>query len=72
MLFIKYISDKYADFDGHTPPVVIPKGTSFSDMVKLKGKSDIGDKINKQIIQPLVNKNSRLEQTDFPDLCQSV
>ena len=67
MLFIKYISDKYADSDDFAPPVTIPKGASFADMVKLKGKSDIGDKINTQIIQPLIDNNSRLARSDFPD-----
>jgi len=67
MLFIKYISDKYADSDDFAPPVVIPEGASFADMVKLKGKSDIGDKINTQIIQPLIEANDRLARSDFPD-----
>ncbi|GAB4196923.1 MAG: type I restriction-modification system subunit M [Phycisphaeraceae bacterium] len=67
MLFIKYISDKYANSDDFAPPVTIPKGASFADMVKLKGRSDIGDKINKQIIAPLVDANSRLARSDFPD-----
>ena len=67
MLFIKYISDKYADTDDFAPPVTIPPGASFKDMVKLKGKSDIGDKINTQIIQPLIENNSRLSRDDFPD-----
>ncbi len=67
MLFIKYISDKYADSDDFAPPVTIPEGASFKDMVKLKGKSDIGDKINTQIIQPLIDANSRLARSDFPD-----
>ncbi|WP_153117020.1 type I restriction-modification system subunit M [Rhodocyclus tenuis] len=67
MLFIKYISDKYADSDDFAPPVVIPKGASFADMVALKGKSDIGDKINTQIIQPLIDANARLARSDFPD-----
>ncbi len=67
MLFIKYISDKYGDSDDFAPPVVIPKGASFQDMVALKGKSDIGDKINTQVIQPLIEANSRLARTDFPD-----
>lgn len=67
MLFIKYISDKYANTNVYKPPVIIPKGSSFQDMVKLKGKSDIGDKINTKIIQPLIDKNSRLARTDFPD-----
>lgn len=67
MLFIKYISDKYGDSDAFAPPVVIPKGASFKDMIALKGKSDIGDKINTQIIAPLVNANARLSKSDFPD-----
>jgi type I restriction enzyme M protein len=67
MLFIKYISDKYANYDGFEPPVVIPKGASFKDMVQLKGKSDIGDKINTQVIQPLIEANQRLARSDFPD-----
>jgi type I restriction enzyme M protein len=67
MLFIKYISDKYADSEDFAPPVTIPSGASFKDMVKLKGKSDIGDKINTQIIQPLIDSNSRLARSDFPD-----
>jgi type I restriction enzyme M protein len=67
MLFIKYISDKYGDYDGFEPPVVIPKGASFKDMVALKGDSDIGNKINTQVIQPLIDANSRLARSDFPD-----
>ena len=67
MLFIKYISDKYADSDDFAPPVTIPKGASFTDMVALKGKSDVGDKINTQIIQPLIEANARLARSDFPD-----
>ena len=67
MLFIKYISDKYGDSDDFAPPVVIPPGASFKDMVALKGKADIGDKINTQVIQPLIDANSRLARSDFPD-----
>jgi type I restriction enzyme M protein len=67
MLFIKYISDKYGDSDDFAPPVAIPPGASFKDMVALKGKSDIGDKINTQVIQPLIDSNSRLARSDFPD-----
>ena len=67
MLFIKYISDKYGNSDDFAPPVVIPPGASFKDMVALKGKADIGDKINTQIIQPLIDANSRLARSDFPD-----
>src|SRR6476619_5023597 len=67
MLFIKYISDKYGDSDDFAPPVTIPKGASFKDMVALKGDSDIGDKINTRVIQPLIDANSRLARSDFPD-----
>lgn len=67
MLFIKYISDKYGNSDDFAPPVAIPPGASFKDMVALKGKTDIGDKINTQIIQPLIDANSRLARSDFPD-----
>ena len=51
LLFIKYISDKYAGQP--YSPITIPKGASFKDMVALKGKPDIGDQINKKIIGPL-------------------
>jgi type I restriction enzyme M protein len=67
MLFIKYVSDKYGDSDDMAPPVTIPPGSSFKDMIALKGKPDIGDRINKDIIQPLVEANSRLSKSDFPD-----
>lgn len=67
MLFIKYISDKYGDSDDFAPPVTIPVGGGFTDMIALKGKSDVGDKINTQIIQPLINANARLARSDFPD-----
>jgi type I restriction enzyme M protein len=67
MLFIKYITDKYGKSDDFAPPVVIPKGASFRDMIALKGKADIGDKINTQVIQPLIEANARLARSDFPD-----
>jgi type I restriction enzyme M protein len=67
MLFIKYITDKYGNSDDFAPPVTIPKGASFKDMIALKGKSDIGDRINTRIIQPLIDANARLGRSDFPD-----
>ena len=46
MLFVKYVSDKYA---GDPMSLIeIPKGASFEDMVALKGQPDIGDRINKK------------------------
>ena len=50
MLFIKYVSDKYGDSDDFAPPVIIPKGASFRDMVALQGNSDIGNLINTQVV----------------------
>ncbi len=67
MLFIKYISDKYGSSTDFAPPVVIPKGASFADMVALKGRPDLGDRINTQVIQPLIEANERLARSDFPD-----
>jgi type I restriction enzyme M protein len=67
MLFIKYITDKYGNSDDFAPPVTIPAGASFTNMIALKGKSDIGDRINTDIIQPLIEANARLARTDFPD-----
>ncbi|MDX9733215.1 MAG: class I SAM-dependent DNA methyltransferase [Thermoanaerobaculia bacterium] len=67
MLFIKYISDKYDSSTDFAPPVVIPKGASFADMVALKGRPDLGDRINTQVIQPLIDANERLARSDFPD-----
>jgi type I restriction enzyme M protein len=62
LLFIKYVSDKYAGQP--YAPITIPPGSSFKDMVALKGKSDIGDQINKKIIAPLASAN---KLSDFPD-----
>ena len=67
MLFIKYITDKYGDGADFAPAVTIPEGASFRDMLELRGKSDIGDQINKQVIAPLVQANTRLALSDFPD-----
>jgi type I restriction enzyme M protein len=65
LLFLKYISDKYAGQP--YAPLVIPEAASFSAMVALKGKAEIGDRINKEIIAPLVAANQQLSQSDFPD-----
>src|SRR5260221_10098180 len=67
LLFIKYVSDKYAGQP--YAPITIPAGASFRDMVALKGKSDIGDDINKKIIGPLANAN---KLSDFPDFNDST
>jgi type I restriction enzyme M protein len=65
LLFIKYVSDKYAGVP--YAPITIPEGASFKDMVALKGKPDIGDQINKKIIAPLANANKLSDMPDFND-----
>ncbi|MCD6367445.1 MAG: N-6 DNA methylase [Bacteroidales bacterium] len=65
MLFIKYVSDKWAGQP--FSPIAIPEGAGFADMVKLKGDPDIGDKINKKIIEPLAQANHLSEMPDFND-----
>ncbi len=65
LLFIKYVSDKYAGQP--YAPITIPEGASFKDMVALKGKPDIGDQINKKIIAPLANANKLSDMPDFND-----
>ncbi len=67
MLFIKYISDKYGNSDDFAPPVKIPPGASFQDMVALKGNPDIGNLINTRVIQKLIEANTKLARSDFPD-----
>ena len=65
LLFIKYISDRYAGIP--FSPITIPDGASFKDMVALKGKPDIGDQINKKIVAPLANANKLSDMPDFND-----
>lgn len=65
LLFVKYVSDKYAGKP--FAPVKVPEDASFADMVALKGKSDIGDRLNKQVIGPLFNANRLPEPPDFND-----
>ena len=66
ILFIKYVSDKYAGV--MYAPITIPNGASFDDLVALKGKDTIGDDINKKIIAPLADANKLSSMPDFNDL----
>ncbi len=63
LLFVKYISDKYADVP--YAQITVPQGASFKDMVALKGKPTIGDDINKKIIGPIAQANKLSEMPDF-------
>jgi type I restriction enzyme M protein len=65
LLFIKYVSDKYAGVP--FAPITVPEGASFKDMVTFKGKADIGDLINKKIVAPLANANKLSDMPDFND-----
>lgn len=68
MLFVKYVSDKYA---GSTMSLIeVSKGATFEDMVALKGQKDIGDRINKEILRPSYAANgleSSMELAGFND-----
>ncbi len=67
LLFMKYVSDKYAGKDDAL--IEVPPGGSFADMVKLKGNKDIGEKIN-VIIGALAKANGLvgvIDQADFDD-----
>ncbi len=67
LLFVKYVSDKYA---GQPNALIeVPEGGSFTDMVALKGDKEIGDKINK-IIARLAEANDLkgvIDVADFND-----
>src|SRR5476649_2314282 len=67
LLFVKYVSDKYAGKSG--APIDVPVGGSFKDMIALKGHKDIGDGINK-IIGKLAEANDLkgvIDVADFND-----
>ena len=67
LLFMKYVSDKYAD-DPHAV-IEVPAGGGYADMVELRGDKEIGDKINK-IIGRLAEANDLkgvIDQADFND-----
>ena len=65
MLFVKYISDKYkGDPFG---AITVPQGATFDDMIALIGNTEIGDKINKNILNPIKEANKLNEFPDFND-----
>lgn len=67
LLFVKYVSDKYA---GQTyAPIKVPVGGSFADMQAAKGKPDIGERLN-TIIKTLAKENNLtgiIDTADFDD-----
>lgn len=67
LLFVKYVSDKYADKPDSL--MEIPNGGAFADLVALKGDKEIGDKINIAIAKLAESNNlSRvIDLADFND-----
>jgi type I restriction enzyme M protein len=68
LLFVKYVSDKYGG--RNDTEIIVPKGGSFEDMVALKGKTEIGDGINK-IIRKLAEANNLQGIIDVADFDES-
>ena len=64
LLFIKYVSDKYAGDENAL--IEVPEGGSFADLIALKGDKEIGDKINK-IIAKLAEANELKGIIDVAD-----
>lgn len=67
LLFVKYVSDRYADQKDAL--IEVPSGGSFADMVALKGDKEIGDKLNK-IVSKLAEANELkgvIDVADFND-----
>ncbi|EJL6343085.1 type I restriction-modification system subunit M [Vibrio cholerae] len=64
MLFMKYVSDK-AKHDPNSM-IEVPAGASFDDMVSLKGKTEIGEGLNK-IIAKLAEENDLKSVIDIAD-----
>lgn len=65
LLFIKYVSDKYAGKPYES--VQVPEGATFDDLVRLKNQPNIGDDINKKILGPLFQANRLTNPPDFND-----
>ena len=67
LLFVKYVSDKYA---GQKDALLdVPPGARFADMVALKGDKEIGDKMNKIVSKLAAANNLKgvIDVADFND-----
>jgi type I restriction enzyme M protein len=67
LLFVKYVTDRF--MGDRYAEIEIPEGGSFKDMIGAKGKSDIGDRMNK-IISKLAEANGLtgiIDVADFDD-----
>jgi type I restriction enzyme M protein len=64
LLFMKYVSDKYAG--NPLAPIHVPEGGGFADMVRQRNDKEIGDNINK-IIAKLAEENDLRGAIDLAD-----
>lgn len=67
-LFLKYVSDKY--LNDPKAMVVVPEGSTFPDIIKLKGDKEVGEKLN--IVLHSIGKENELpwlanKDNDFND-----
>lgn len=67
LLFVKYVSDKYAGREDSL--IEIPKGGSFEDLYKLRGDKSIGEKVNIAISKLAEANNLKgvIDLADFDD-----
>src|SRR6266403_5740388 len=73
MLFIKYVSDKYGDSDDFAPPVTIPKGASFKDMIASADVAAVQASVDKTVaelggLDILVNNAGILRLGELKDI----
>ena len=67
ILFVKYVTDKYKDVP--YPDLIVPENGSFDVLIEAKGKSDIGERINKTLSR-LAEENKLkgiIDLVDFDD-----
>ena len=67
LLFVRYVSDKYAGKKNQL--VDVPPGGGFEDLIKLKGNPHIGEKIN-EVLRKLAEANGLegvIDAVDFDD-----
>lgn len=66
ILFVKYVSDKYKN--NPDSMIEIPEGCSFDDFIALKGKSNIGEELNKKMAA-LAEANELSGVINVADFC---
>ena len=67
LLFVKYVTDRYKGVPYTV--FIVPEGGSFDDLIEAKGKSDIGERINK-VLAKLAEENGLkgvVDHVDFDD-----